>query len=219
MVAVPALGCGPAGEPGGSAGSAGSVETAEEPGDATASSGSTDSSGSVVAGEVPGADRVAAAEALCPVMWTWVTDVGDSFNEAAMETKDLATAEQRRQRWFEMLDEMESLDRQLLVDVEPLAADPILSPLVADIEVGVRDSLSVIDDIRTLIDDTHEIDERPYQDRTSQVIIRVEKVIDVAKPELAEHDADGTLIVAFQQVPSCQQAVKDVDNGSTQFNG
>jgi hypothetical protein len=182
------------------------------------SSAGSDEGSDGVSSDVSDEAWVAAAETLCPVMWTWVTEVGDTFNGASLEMSGLPAAEQRRQRWFEMFDEIEGLDRQLLVDVEPLADDPVLSPLVADIETGITASLSTLDDLRDLLVDTPEVDEGPHQDRTSQLVIRVEKVIDVVKPELSDHDQDGRMIASFQQVPTCQHAVKDVDDGTPQYN-
>jgi hypothetical protein len=164
-------------------------------------------------------DQVAAAESLCPVLWSWVTDVGDTFNAASTAMPDLPAAQQRRDRWNLMLDDLEELDRQLLVDVGPLGDDTVLAPLIVEIETGLGSSLELIEGLRTLIDETPEIDEERPQSRASQLIVRVEKVIDVVKPELAPHDTDGSLIASFQQVPACQHAVKDVDDGTPQFNG
>jgi hypothetical protein len=152
----------------------------------------------------------AAAAALCPIMWEWVQQVGAAFNDAAADVAELPEPEQRRSRWFEGLDRMVALDEQLLADVRPLADDEVLAPLVVDIDGGVEASLREIDDIRALFMEAPEIDEQRHQARTSQIIVRVEKVIDVAKPELADHDTDGTLIAAFAQVPSCRHSLKDV---------
>ena len=166
---------------------------------------------------------VESAEAFCPVLWSWVTEMGETFNAAAQDMFDLDEPEARRQRWFDALDRMEALDRRLLTDIEPIADEAdgiVLRPLVAEVSSGVADSLAELENMRELIVGSPEIDERPrHQDRSAQLIVRVEKVIDVVKPELAALDPDGLLRQAFGQVPSCQHAVKDVDDGTARYNG
>lgn len=163
-------------------------------------------------------DPVGAAEFLCPVMWTWVKDVGDVFNRASQAVGDIETAEARRQRWFAAFDEIDGLNAQLVVDVGPHRDDPILGPLVAEIERDVPLAGEELDDIRALFSESPEIDERRHQDRTAQVIVRIEKVIDLPKPSLARLDVDGTLTPAFQSVPTCQHSIRDVDDGRIQTN-
>lgn len=162
---------------------------------------------------------VAAAEALCPVMWTWVKAVGEAFNEASHAVSQVDDAEGRREEWMNAFDRIEALDRQLLTDVAIFRDDPILAPVIAEIERDMPLSLAELDDIRALFAERPELDEERHQARTSQVIVGIEKVIDLPKPSLAPLDTDGTLIPAFQSVPSCQQSIKDVDDGSTQANG
>lgn len=170
-------------------------------------------------GDSDSAGPVQAAETLCPVMWQWVTDVGMTFNEAAADVADIDGAGARRERWFTAFDEIERLDEGLSLDLAALRHDPVLAPLVAEIERDLPLAQDELDDIRNLFDEHPEIDEQQHQDRTMQVIVRLEKVIDLPKPELSRLDTDGTLTPAFQSVPSCQQSIKDVDDGSTQANG
>ncbi len=172
-----------------------------------------------VAAVAPVAGPVEAAEFICPVMWTWVKDIGDAFNSASRGVGDIGTPEGRRQRWFDAFDEMDALNARLLADVKPYRGDAILGPLVAEIERDVPRSGDEIDDIRALFEESPEIDEERHQNRTAQVIVRVEKVIDLPKPSLAELDLDGTLLPAFRSVPSCQHSIKDVDDGRAQANG
>jgi hypothetical protein len=164
-------------------------------------------------------DPVVSAERLCPVMWDWVEDMGAIFNAASRAMADLEPGEERRSRWFDAIDELEQRNEQLLTDVDGLGDDPILAPLVADIESGMVGSMAELDDIRALFAEDPSIDDdERHQNRTAQLIVRVEKVIDLPKPELADHDVDGALIAAFRSVPSCRQSIKDADDGSTEAN-
>ncbi|MEZ5228935.1 MAG: hypothetical protein R2710_20410 [Acidimicrobiales bacterium] len=166
------------------------------------------------------ADQVAAAETLCPILWAWVKDVGGLYNETSTGLIDVAEAEGRRSAWRATFDAMEERNADLLDALAGLADDPILGPLVADVEAGVPAADEELDVMRQLLIDEPEIDEQPrHQVRAAQLAIHLEKVIDVVKPELSAHDADGSLIAAFRTVPSCQQSVKDADSGSTQANG
>lgn len=164
-------------------------------------------------------DAVAAAEKMCPIMWQWVKDVGESFNLAAADVADIPEPEGRRARWFDAFDQIEELNDGLSLDLAPYTDHPILAPLVAEVQRDLPRAADELDDIRTLFDERPEIDEQRHQDRTMQVIVRLEKVIDLPKPELAPLDTDGTLIPAFRSVPSCQQSIKDVDDGNTRANG
>ncbi len=152
-------------------------------------------------------------------MWTWVKEVGAAFNVASHAVAEIDDALGRRQEWMAAFDVIEAFNNQLIVDVAVFRDDPILAPLIAEIERDMPLAMAELDDIRALFDERPEVDEERHQARTSQVIVRIEKVIDLPKPALAALDTDGTLIPAFQTVPSCQQSIKDVDNGSTQANG
>lgn len=162
---------------------------------------------------------VGAAEVICPIMWEWVTEVGDAFNGASHDVADLDNPEGRRNRWSEAFDEIEQLDDELIAQVMPYTGDQFLGLLVDEIVDGMEASRAELADLRELLDSSPEVDEGRHQDRTAQLIVRVEKLIDLVKPEMAGLDEDGTLIPAFQTVPSCQHALKDVDDGVPRDNG
>ena len=122
-------------------------------------------------------------------------------------------------RWSNALVEVETLNQQLLTDLEPLSEDPILAPLVAEIRRDVPLAAVELDDIRQLFVDSPDVDEERHQVRTSQIIVRIEKVIDLPKPDLGPHDPDGVLLEAFRSVPSCQHAIRGVDDGGARANG
>ncbi len=164
------------------------------------------------------ADVVVAAETLCPVVWEWVKFVGDAFNDAAGDVASIDAPAARRRRWADALDRIEESTDQLGRNVGVHRDDPILGPLVAEIERDLPRSRAEIDEIRDLFRDSPEIDEGRHQDRTVQVIVRIEKVIDLPKPDLGELDLDGTLMAGFRRVPSCQHAIRDVDDGVARSN-
>ncbi|MCP3989265.1 MAG: hypothetical protein GY724_09340 [Actinomycetia bacterium] len=172
------------------------------------------------ANETPtSAEAVAAAEQICPIMWSWVKDVGTAFNLASTDVASIDDLAERRDRWETAFGEIEMLNDQLADDLAPYRQDEILGPLVAEVERDLPMASEALDDIRQLFVDYPEIDEEPHQIRTSQVIVRMEKVIDLPKPDLKPLDPDGVLVPAFRQVASCQQSIRDVDDGSTRSNG
>ena len=163
--------------------------------------------------------EVAAAERLCPVMWEWVKNVGASFNSASGDVASIEGPEERRARWNRAFDEMAELNAKLEDDLTEMRDDPILDPIVAEILRDLPLSTAEIDDIRAFIRETPEMDEQRHQERTQQVIVRIEKVISLPKPSMSGLDTTGTLIPAFRQVPSCQHALNDIDDGTPRANG
>jgi hypothetical protein len=151
------------------------------------------------------------------VLWDWAKAIGGAFNDASVDVANIADPADRGDRWLRALDEMDELDRVLVVDV--YALDRVPAGIGSADEQGVDRSLSEIDDLRELIETTPEVDEQRHQVRTSQLVVRIEKVIDVVKPRLAELDVDGSMIPAFTSVPSCQHAVKDANDGVPRANG
>ncbi len=164
-------------------------------------------------------EALAAAEQICPVMWTWVKDVGAAFNLASADVASIDDPAERRIRWEAAFGEIETLNQRLADDLARYRRDEILGPLVAEVERDLPLASEELDDIRQLFVDYPEIDEEPHQVRTSQVIVRMEKVIDLPKPDLKPLDPDGVLVAAFRQVASCQQSIRDVDDGDTRSNG
>jgi hypothetical protein len=164
-------------------------------------------------------DPVDAAEDICPLMWQWVKDIGEAFNDASMGVAEIDDADGRRARWMTSFDEIEELNARLADDLTELPDGPVLGPLVDQVERDLPRSNEELDDIRRLFEQYPELDEQRHQERTMQLIVRVEKVIDLPKPDLAVLDPDGTVTDAFRRVPSCQHSIRDVDDGSRQSNG
>jgi hypothetical protein len=154
-----------------------------------------------------------AAAALCPVMLDHMTAIGSAFNRAADEVSDLPAPQDRRGRWFEALDEMHEQNESLRVAVGNIDV-PVLQPVVADILTGIDASEGVITDIRALFDEDPSIDEERHQMRTSQVIVRIEKVTSNVKPEMNDYGSP-VLNRAFRDFDNCRNAVREVDDGAT----
>lgn len=169
------------------------------------------------AAAVAGDDDRVIATAICEPMWAWITGVGDRFNETSRELKDLPEGDARRDAVLTMLDDIEASGADLLVTLDALAG-PITEELVAEVAAGMEGSIAELADIRQLVIDTPELDTGGPQLRLSQVIVRIEKVIDLPKPSLAAYE-DPELAAAFVAVPACQHAVKDANDGSPRYNG
>jgi hypothetical protein len=152
-------------------------------------------------------------------MWSWVKDIGAAFNGASGDVAAIESAESRRARWNQSIDEMLSLNENLEDALNPMSANPVLEPLVSEILRDLPLSSAEVEDIRLLLSEQPETDELRHQERTMQFIVRVEKVISLAKPSMAGLDVSGDLIPAFREVPSCQHALNDVDDGTPQANG
>jgi len=160
-----------------------------------------------------------AAEILCPVMWTWVKGIGGAFNAASGDVASVDSPDGRRARWGQAFDEMISLNEALDADLMAMTGNAVLAPIVGEILRDLPLSSAEVEDIRRLLTDQPDIDELRHQERTMQLIVRVEKVISLAKPSMAGLDPTGDLIPAFREVPSCQHALDDVDDGTPQANG
>ena len=182
------------------------------------SPGPTASAASVPTSVTP-ADLTAAAEALCPPTWEWVKAIGAAFNDAAEDVRSIDSAEGRRARWFDALSEMRALDAGLGDTIEPWADDPVLGPIVAQMQRDLPKADDELDDLRSLFEQFPDLDDGPSQGRTQQLIVRVEKVIDLPKPDLDEIDPSGALGATFAAVPACQHSMKGANDGQSRFNG
>lgn len=162
-------------------------------------------------------DKVAAAAVFCPLMWDAYRSLSEAFNRVSLTMKDLPAPVDRRARWEKAFLEMEETEQQLAATLEGLDV-PVLELAREQVLEGLELSGAEIDDIRLLFVDSPEIDEQRHQARTQQIVVRVEKVIDLIKPEMSVY-RDPEMIEAFRTVPACQHAVKDVDDGIGRANG
>ena len=94
--------------------------------------------------------------------------------------------------------------------------DP-LSRITPDVRAGIEQSNSILDMTAERVDREYSEFEAPgYSDIVPTIFLDVEKVIDVAKPEMATY-ADQDLIDAFIAVPQCQHGVKDANDGQVRY--
>lgn len=192
---------------------------AVSPIDSTATSQSIDST-SPVTYETSAPNELAlltAGEELCPVLWDFAKGIGEIFNTASGDVSAIASGDDRRLRWHEALDEMQARD-DLLAEVVGGMTDPVLLPIKADILAGIDKSKQELASLHALLDGHPEVDDESHLPRTAQLIVRVEKVIDVVKPEMKDYD-NRQLIDTWRNIPSCQHSVKDVNDGTPQANG
>jgi hypothetical protein len=169
------------------------------------------------AAEQYSADDRLAAVAICEPLWNWITGIGDRFNETSRAFKDVPEGAPRQDAILAMLDDMAMSGSDLVGSLRTLDGT-LTQRLVDDVATGMAGSLAEIDDIRTLVLDTPELDTDRPQLRLSQVIVRIEKVIDLPKPSLAAY-SDVALTDLFIETRACQHAVKDANDGRQQYNG
>ncbi len=161
-----------------------------------------------------------AAESICPTLWQWQKDVSAVFNDMSHAAASEPAADARRRIYFDALDAVVDLADAVVVAVEPWRDDPVLRPLVVDVDTGVRRALERIDELRGSIVDDPSLDADGHRIRLSAMIVAFEKIIDLPKPELATY-GDTAIMVAFDPaaIPSCQFGVKDANDGVPRSNG
>lgn len=160
-----------------------------------------------------------AAQAFCPLVWDFVKSVGASFNDAASDVAELDVAERRRERWEAAFAEIEHDSLSLAEQVAVWSGDALIGDLVEEIQRDVPFAIAELNDIRRLFTEHPEVDDQRHQERTQQVIVRIEKVIDLPKPDLGPFDDDDPLVLSFQAEPSCQHAVRGANDGQPRSNG
>ena len=160
---------------------------------------------------------LAAAEELCPIMWEWQKNVGATMNNMSYQARREDDALERRSLYLLAFDQIRELNAQLDATVVSLGSDDPLSRIVPDVRAGLSDSNSILTSTEERIDREYAAFGAPgYSDIVPTIFLGVEKVIDVAKPEMATYD-DQDLIDAFIAVPQCQHGVKDANDGVVRY--
>ncbi len=156
---------------------------------------------------------VAAAEALCPIMWDWQKTVGATMNSMSYEARREDDALARRALYLRAFGRIRELNAQLDATVLSLGDVEPLSRITPDVRAGLQHSNSILDMSVDRVDREYSKSEPPaYGEIVPAIFLDMEKVIDVAKPELAVYE-DTELIDAFIAVPQCQHGVKDANDG------
>lgn len=159
----------------------------------------------------------AAAEELCPIMWDWQKSVGATMNDMSYEARREEDALARRSLYLRAFERIRELNAQLDATVVSLGDEDPFGRITPDVRAGLEASNSILDLTATNVDRSYsEFDAPGYSDIVPTIFLDVEKVIDVAKPEMATYD-DQELIEAFMAVPQCQHGVKDANDGVPRY--
>lgn len=152
------------------------------------------------------------AAQLCPMLWRFQLDVGRIANQMSSSTLDEPDPEVRQAAFAAALGGIRARLDTLAVEVSGLTPGPYSGLLVADVLEGLAQSGDVLAELEEF---TAQLDGPPRSVMPS-MFHQIEKVIDVAKPELAAY-RDPVMIEAFRTIPQCQHGVKDVDDGVPRF--
>ncbi len=160
---------------------------------------------------------LAAAEQLCPVMWEWQKNVGATMNTMSYEARREDDALERRSLYLRAFSRIRELNAQLDATVVSLGDDDPLSRITPDVRAGLEHSNSILEMTAARVDREYsEFDAPGYSEIVPTIFLDVEKVIDVAKPEMATY-GDQDLVDAFIAVPQCQHGVKDANDGRVRY--
>ena len=163
------------------------------------------------------ATYVAAAEVLCPIMWDWQKDVGAAMNTMSAASRRESDGLQRRQLYMTAFSRVREINAQLEATIQSLGSSPPMDRLLPDVRSGLEDAEQILVRSETTVDTRYKGEDNPtYNEIVPVIFLDLEKVIDVAKPELASYD-DQDLIEAFITVPQCQHGVKDANDGIPRY--
>lgn len=160
---------------------------------------------------------LAAAEQLCPIMWDWQKNVGATMNSMSYQARREEDALERRSLYLRAFNRIRELNVQLDATIVSLGDQDPLSRITPDVRSGLEQSNSILEYTAERVDlEYAEFDAPGYSEIVPTIFLGVEKVIDVAKPEMATYD-DQELIDAFIAVPQCQHGVKDANDGVVRY--
>ncbi len=124
---------------------------------------------------------------------------------------------ERRSLYLRAFNRIRELNAQLDATVVSLGDEDPLSRITPDVRAGLEQSNSILELSAAHVDRAYsEFDAPGYSDIVPTIFLDVEKVIDVAKPEMATYE-DQELIDAFIAVPQCQHGVKDANDGQVRY--
>ena len=162
-------------------------------------------------------ELVAIAEEICPLLWQWQLNVGAVMNDMSYDTRRTDEADDRLERYLSAFTVALQLNEQLSENILTLAGTgPFIDLMVQDVTDGVATANGIIEDLQTTVVDAHRAADPAYGEIVPVIFLDFEKVIDVAKPELAAYGS-AELIDAFLTVPQCQHGVKDANDGVPRY--
>ena len=164
----------------------------------------------------PNGEMVAVAEELCPILWRWQLNIGAVMNDMSYDTRRTDEADDRLDRYMAAFNLALRVNQGLDQEIRLIGSGPFVDLMVQDVIDGVLFGNRIIDELKTTVIDAHRQGEPSYQDIVPVIFLDFEKVIDVAKPELATYGSPD-LIAAFMTVPQCQHGVKDANDGVPRY--
>ncbi|MEX1043755.1 MAG: hypothetical protein WD020_03865 [Acidimicrobiia bacterium] len=169
-----------------------------------------------VAEPPPDPELVTVAEEVCTVMWNWQLDIGGIMNAMSLASRIETDVGARRSLYRDTFADARRRNQELAASIEALPSSFYVERLREDIRNGLFVADRIISEIDAEVDALHAAGNNEYPQVVSHIFVGFEKVIDVAKPELADY-ADAELTKAFMSVAQCQNGVKDANDGTPKF--
>lgn len=165
----------------------------------------------------PDAELVAVAQQVCPVLWNWQLDVGGIMNAMSFSARREPDPGVRRGLYTDAFAAARQRNAELSTTIEGLAPGPYVDRLKEDIRNGLFVAERIIVETDEEVASLYAVgSELGYGPMVSRIFLALEKVIDVAKPEMADY-ADAALTRAFLSVAQCQHGVKDANDGRPRY--
>jgi hypothetical protein len=159
---------------------------------------------------------VQVARDVCPVLWNWQLDLGGIMNAMSAASRIEPDDGERLSLYRDALSRARVRNATLGDEVASFRSGPYVDRLREDIRNGLFTAGTIIDDLDRTVDAFHSDGLTGYHQVVSHIFVVFEKVIDVAKPEMADY-GDAELIRAFTSVPQCQHGVKDANDGRPRY--
>jgi hypothetical protein len=161
-------------------------------------------------------ELVAVAEQVCTVMWDWQLDVGGIMNAMSAASKVETDPEVRQMLYRDAFADARTRNAELETTISALPKGPFVDRMREDIRNGLFAAEQVITEIDHEVDSMYSTGLIGYHQVVSHIFIGFEKVIDVAKPEMADYGSPE-LVHAFISVAQCQHGVKDANDGRPRY--
>lgn len=165
-----------------------------------------------VAEPPPNPELVAVAQELCTVMWDWQLDIGGIMNAMSAASRLESDPVARQSVYRTTFTEARLRNQDLASTIDRLTPGPFVDRLREDIRNGLFAADEIITEIDADVSSLHAEGLTGYHDVVPRIFLGFEKVIDVAKPEMADY-GNSELSRAFVSVAQCQHGVKDVNDG------
>ena len=164
----------------------------------------------------PDAEYVTVAQGVCSTLWDWQLDMGAIMNAMSAASRAETDSSVRLSLYRNSFTEARTRMQDLEAAIAGLPQGPFVDRIREDIRNGLFAADGIISQIDTEVDSLHDSGATGYRQVVPHIFLGFEKVIDVAKPEMADY-GDPELLRAFISVPQCQHGVKDANDGQPRF--